>query len=286
MIRAAPMLAVWAQNSETARGQAGAAALVFLPLLVLGLVVDAVLLARGGTRLARWSIRSNRLVRRPWTTADALKLGIALPVVFFVTEPLLRGAGAVPALLIQSAILYSLVLGYVARVLRRRSGGSLRRAFGMRWETAGRDIGAGLVAYLAAFPLVILFALAGQLLLRAAGFPVDAQPVLALFVEEQPWFFRLFLLAIAVVLAPVTEEVLFRGVGQVVIGRRLGMPVGIFVVSAVFALLHGHAPTFAPLLVVGAALSLAYIHTGSLTTAITMHVVFNSVNLAVLNLSG
>ena len=87
-----------------------------------------------------------------------------------------------------------------------------------------------------------------------------------------------------VALAPVAEELFFRGLALPLLARRIGVAPAVAAVSGVFALLHFHVPSLAPLFVIGSAFSVAYLATGSLAVPIAMHAVFNAVNLGVLYL--
>jgi membrane protease YdiL (CAAX protease family) len=91
-----------------------------------------------------------------------------------------------------------------------------------------------------------------------------------------------YMLAIfGVTLAPLMEELYFRGFLYPVLARRLGMPVSVAITSLTFALIHesqlGHA--WGPMLLlffVGVALTMARVHTGSVATSFLIHVGYNS----------
>jgi membrane protease YdiL (CAAX protease family) len=97
---------------------------------------------------------------------------------------------------------------------------------------------------------------------------------------------RIYMGLFAVVLAPVAEEFIFRGLLFPFI-RQLGFPrLAWLGVSALFALIHWDAATFAPLFVLALALTWLYNQTGNLLAPITAHALFNAVNLAVILGSG
>jgi len=86
----------------------------------------------------------------------------------------------------------------------------------------------------------------------------------------------------AVVIAPVAEEFIFRGMLFPFV-KRLGFPrLAWFGVSFLFALIHFNAPTFVPLFVLALALTWLYEKTDNLLAPITAHALFNAANLAVL----
>lgn len=90
---------------------------------------------------------------------------------------------------------------------------------------------------------------------------------------------------LAVVVAPVTEEVVFRGVLFRAMADRLNLGVGIVLSSAIFALIHIEVVVSQPLALlglftVGVLLALAYHLTGNLMVPILGHAVFNAVSLS------
>lgn len=90
---------------------------------------------------------------------------------------------------------------------------------------------------------------------------------------------QLFLLLVSVVLvAPLLEEFVFRGVLYRTLKGGLGMGPAIAATSLLFALVHKNALVFLPLVVLAAGLALAYERTGDLRVPIMMHAFFNAFN--------
>ncbi len=89
---------------------------------------------------------------------------------------------------------------------------------------------------------------------------------------------------LAVVVAPLVEEVIFRGVLFRALADRINLPVGLVLSSAVFALIHIEVVLSQPfalvgLFTVGFLLALAYYLTGNLMVAVLGHAVFNAISL-------
>lgn len=96
------------------------------------------------------------------------------------------------------------------------------------------------------------------------------------------WVPRAVFGAMVVFLAPVTEEMLFRGILYPFV-KRLGYPRAAFWgVSLLFAAIHVNLVTFVPLLVLALALTLLYEKTDNLLAPITTHAMFNALNFAML----
>jgi len=87
---------------------------------------------------------------------------------------------------------------------------------------------------------------------------------------------------VAVVLAPIAEEVVFRGVLLSALERRWGSTTAIVASSGVFALMHVTPFAIVPIFVLALVLGNLFVRTRSLTVCIAAHAVFNGVGLALL----
>ena len=90
----------------------------------------------------------------------------------------------------------------------------------------------------------------------------------------------------AVLVAPVCEEFLFRGLVYGVL-KRYGERIFANVASSLFfAVIHGHVPAVLPLCLLAVALCLAYEMTGCLWVPVVMHAIFNALNLGLMWTTG
>jgi len=113
--------------------------------------------------------------------------------------------------------------------------------------------------------------------------PQEQQAVHALRVAST-WSHRLLLAMLALLLAPVLEEVAFRGVLYPAI-KQAGFPrLALWTVSVIFASVHANMATFIPLLVLALLLTWLYERTDNLLAPITAHALFNVFNFAKLYL--
>ena len=85
---------------------------------------------------------------------------------------------------------------------------------------------------------------------------------------------------LSVTLAPLMEELFFRGFLYPVLARRLGLPVAVFVTALAFALLHGAQLMFSwgPVLViflVGIVLTIVRAKTNSVAAGVLIHMAYN-----------
>jgi membrane protease YdiL (CAAX protease family) len=85
---------------------------------------------------------------------------------------------------------------------------------------------------------------------------------------------------VAVVMAPLFEEVIFRGFLFRGFANSWGWVWGALASAAIFGAAHLQLDVFLPLAALGFVLAWAYHRTGSLWTCITMHALFNLIAVA------
>jgi len=113
--------------------------------------------------------------------------------------------------------------------------------------------------------------------------PQEQEAVRALRVTNT-WTNRFVLGLLALFLAPVVEEIFFRGMLYPAI-KQSGFPrVAIWGVSLLFALLHFNLVSFVPLFFLAILLTLLYEHTDNLLAPIAAHALFNALNFGMLYL--
>ena len=115
-------------------------------------------------------------------------------------------------------------------------------------------------------------------------FKMEPQEQLAIHAlrDSMSWGGRLTLGAAAVLLAPVAEEMLFRGILYPAI-KQAGWPrLALWGTALLFAAVHMNAVTFVPLAAFALVLTALYERTNNLLAPITAHVLFNALNFAML----
>lgn len=95
---------------------------------------------------------------------------------------------------------------------------------------------------------------------------------------------QIYLVIFTLVLVPVAEEFIFRGVLYPFIKQRGFPKTALIGVSLLFALIHGDAAIFVPLFVLALALTWLYEVTDNLLAPIFAHALFNAANLVLLKL--
>lgn len=157
-----------------------------------------------------------------------------------------------------------------------------RRAFG--FDEPGRKEALKLAATVAAIavPVGMLIVIACGLAMQSAGMEPESQKTVQLVQEERSTFNLLALGVIAVVIAPVVEELLFRGVFYPTI-KQQGYPIlAVVGVSLLFALSHANIMTFIPLTLLSVTLIWLYEKSNNLLAPITTHALFNAANFVMI----
>jgi len=142
-----------------------------------------------------------------------------------------------------------------------------------------RSLTTGVVLLFAAYPLIFLADLLSQNVLHL---PSGRQSIVELFSGSETLQQRVIIIVLAVGIAPLVEEFVFRFFLYGVLRRYLGRFLGLISNAALFAAVHAHLPSAAPLFVLGACFTLAYEWSGSIVVSMTMHALFNSMTLIAL----
>ena len=142
-----------------------------------------------------------------------------------------------------------------------------------------RALSMGTVLLLAAYPMI---AFADAITQRLLGSGSSRQNIVELFSGLGRIEQRIMIIVFAVAIAPVAEEFLFRFFLYGVLRRYFGRFLGLITNALLFAAVHTHLPSFAPLFVLGSCFTLAYEWSGSILVSMTMHALFNSVSLTML----
>ncbi|NCZ95707.1 MAG: CPBP family intramembrane metalloprotease [Verrucomicrobia bacterium] len=165
--------------------------------------------------------------------------------------------------------------GLAAGLLLASLAGSHPFVFwGLRREL--RDLGDSLRLLLTLlWPILLLLLLSSGLYL-ALGLPLKPQPALLKFLEARDLGEILPFLAYAWVIAPIWEEIFFRGTLFPWLAGRMPVTQAQWLSALAFGAVHLHGPTMIPLTVFGALLAGIYRTTGSLVPAMLVHSLFNA----------
>ena len=218
-------------------------------------------------------------------------------------------------LVLSATLTGSLLAAQVAALAGSRTGGAaamivngagtqlgmMAGALLFRWRVERGGVSAGIFpvavvregigTFLLCLPVIVVVGSLWEQLLKLLGLPVEKQDLVALFANaDSPWVLA-GMITLAVVIAPLAEELVFRAGLFRLLRGHVPRGVALLLPASVFAALHVSWSTLqglvslAPLLALAVVLSLAYERSGRIGTVIIAHACFNLNTIAVI-LSG
>lgn len=106
-------------------------------------------------------------------------------------------------------------------------------------------------------------------------FKLEHQTVVQLFLESNSILLKITIVIFAGIIAPITEEILFRGILYRFFKNYLHRYLAVSLSAFLFAIMHFHLATFLPLFLLGLLLARSFERTGSITSPIILHACFN-----------
>jgi membrane protease YdiL (CAAX protease family) len=180
-------------------------------------------------------------------------------------------------LLVSQLALWVGFLGAVIFASRVNGTKSLRRDYGLSWPR-GRDLWTGFVGGIAGRALPTFLLLVVVLATRGLGTPNGAAPEV-LGTTPAGTTGWVVVIMLAVVGAPLVEELFFRGLVQGAFTRRVGPVPAIFITALMFSFAHASDEgLLAPLVLFPMALVLGYLRhrSGRLAPGMVAHATFNA----------
>lgn len=156
------------------------------------------------------------------------------------------------------------------------------KALGIEKISLWRNIRLGFFSYFAFFPVLFFLVQYSVKFIEHRGVPFTPQPILFFLLMEQNPYILLLAVLFIVLIGPITEELLFRGLLYTSLKKAIGVYQAMFISAIFFSLLHMNIMGFLPILGLGLLFAYIYEKTGSLTSAITMHIIHNSFMLSFL----
>ena len=246
------------------------------------LAVAGVLLLVGGAVLAlarRYSRRLRCQYSSP-TTIVLVTLGAWLLSTLAVAPLLLLQPGTrritVATFLLAGVVLYAALLGAVYWLVIR-PGHSSWRAMGLSPADATRTAAYWPLATLGLFAI----ATATEWALQQLGVRQTQLDSLQ-WLRQVPLWQYLLVAVMAAVVAPVVEEIYFRGWVFRALRERYGAPPAYLGSSLLFALVHLNVQALVPILAIALFLAYVYQRTGSIVPGIIAHAFNNALAFAVL----
>lgn len=287
----------WSHGGEVdlLRAAAQAPPAVQLLIILLGLLVAGLIF--GGIGLTLWAVASGRIqaVWRgpfhrppPWTLGEFFRIALLMillaALIQFARLPLvvLWPGWWLDGNLWTNLSTLSLQVILVMTIVAFAAGKSSTplRAVGLNLRHAGRAISTGLGGYMGMFPWLLLLLTLVMQLAEVLKLQPPVEPIHQLIFEER----RPALLGLTVLLAclggPLAEETFFRGVLFAALRQRMARWPAMLISGGLFAASHTNLLGFLPILALGCLLADLYERTGSLLSPVVIHIVHNSLLLA------
>jgi len=157
-----------------------------------------------------------------------------------------------------------------------------REVFSLRGSRLMRALLIALLTAVVVLPVAWWLKQASVFVLEKIGWQPEEETAVTLLAGAKFWWTRVYLGVFAVVIAPVAEEFIFRGMLYPLI-KQLGHPRWAWIgVNFLFALIHADAAALVPLFLLALALTWLYEYTDNLLAPIAAHSLFNVANLLVL----
>lgn len=156
----------------------------------------------------------------------------------------------------------------------------LPRALGAVPFFSGDTLGAVLRGFLWAIPAWFIATLLGAIVERIMSlFQITPEPqaVENVIGAANP----VIVIVAVVVVAPIAEEVFFRGVAFGAWAREYGPRRALVMSAVLFAVIHASLSALVPIFVLGLALAAIYWRTRNLASSITLHATFNAISVLI-----
>ncbi len=191
------------------------------------------------------------------TSPDKIYLGL----IFW--DSLLRG------------ISFFLVIGLIIKLKYHLSWADvgLRKGIQRNWWFMGINQGILLFLVMTIISMVITYFL---------PYEIPHQQATSIFSTAGNWREKFLCVVLVSVIAPLSEELFFRGFLFPAVNKITGRLPAIFLTSAFFALFHFDIIRFIPIMIMGTWLNFLYIKTGSLFTSMIAHSTWNTLMIVIL----
>lgn len=272
-----------AKQTVAHQGMKTAVALIGFSLLGMCAAVGGLVVLILG--ISRWRSGKIRLTQAPRSRVEGgvLLEGFAIFLVLFVFPPwLLRMLSVpLPGWAAYGPALIALFIGMTWPLLRGMQRSHWREALGLqRGQGWWKEMGAGVLVWLASLPLLVVGMIAASWIMKLTGeFP--SHPIVEVFAGNGWAKFGAILLA--VVWAPISEEITFRGMLFPGLSAWLRWLLGAVLGAFVFAVVHPQGWAGVPaIMVLACSFSFLRLWRRSLIAPMTAHALNNGIMCVVM----
>lgn len=223
--------------------------------------------------------KKSKLPPQPFTLLDAIAASaLGTWFLFLTVTSFGKDQTITLSLILCNELLYFVLVSGILSFLAWRHLHPIK-LFGLAPKQPLKLLGRSWLWLLSCYPLIMIGQGVIQILFKTEA---EAQDIVLYFLNNPGWKERLALIIMAVIVAPIAEEFLFRGYLYGVLRHFAGRLPAILLTSLLFAAVHLHAPSFLGLALLAVILSLLYEQTGSLWANICVHATFNALSIVML----
>lgn len=229
-----------------------------------------------------------------WNIKDAIKVFLAYVILMFAGMPLiiqfvsaifghnfLDNIGHRNVALFVTLFINLSVCSYVFYIVYVERHQSIS-ALGLSLVNVSNNVKQGIIKYLITLPLIMLAGFVINLISNYYGVNPEMQDVVKWILEEKSLFILISLLFFGIIIAPLIEEIIFRGFLQSALKNYFGGRYAILISASLFAAVHMDIFAFFQILILGILLGYLYEKTQTLAASVAIHILHNSLTLVFL----
>jgi membrane protease YdiL (CAAX protease family) len=245
------------------------------------------------TRLATVAltgIRTRRNDMQPYTPFIPFGVWVILGAVCIkIMEPRALSEEAEAIYVLITTGLVSLIALFIVLAIVDRHFVRTFRGFGLKFRTLRRDFLKGALRLAFVYPVILI--MLGIIVLIGQHFygphwEIEKHEELEVLSKFSDWPFRILVIFMTVVVAPIFEEMLFRGLIQTMFRNYVGPWIAICGTAILFAAAHANVEHMPALFCLAVALGYAYERSGSIFQSMSMHALFNGIAIFLTILQG
>ena len=251
--------------------------LLLVVFLVVGFAIYTAIIWQIGARRLAAPLETDAPPKKTFGLPEAFA---AVALALFLVTNIVLSFGHSPVQmtsrdLVANFLLTAFIVFSVAGFLKLR-GIDLDSLAGFSKTSLKRAVSTGIILLLAATPLIMVAEVITQSFFGGGS---SRQEIVDLFNSSQTIQQRVMIIVLAVIVAPMSEEFIFRFFIYGVLRRYFGIVIALLFNAVLFAAAHNHLPSAFPLFVLGGCFTLAYEWSGSILVSMAMHALFNSTQL-------
>lgn len=203
---------------------------------------------------------------------------------FFLGAAIIQSIPNIPntVMLLVNICTFHLSALAILTIWLRRINVTWETAFGLRTGLNLKTLGASAFAAICVIPTSIVVILLVELLMSNLGWEPKLQEVVLALSKSSKWHDTVLMGIMATILAPIVEELIFRGLIYQTLKDAGYKKSALWISSLLFAAIHINVMTFIPLTLLAVLFALLYETSGTIVAPIIVHSLFNLANFCMI----